>query len=82
MNKSIQFNQREILAVNNPQYFTCINWKALGDRQRFEFPTKQEAINKGRDILKKDNKAKIMIYAVKDTNFALVDGFRGSAWKQ
>lgn len=78
---NMQFNQREIKAVENPEYFTCINWKALGDRQRFEFPTKEQAIKKGKDIIKKDDKAKIMIYAVRNTNFALVEGFRGSAWK-
>ena len=43
----MQFNQREILAVTNPEYYTCINWKPLGDRQRFEYPNKQEAIQKG-----------------------------------
>ena len=56
----MQFNQREILAVDNPEYFTCINWKPLGDRQRYEYPSKQEAITKGKNIVKQDDKAKIM----------------------
>tara|TARA_Y100001937_G_C6981640_1_gene267961 strand:+ start:286 stop:531 length:246 start_codon:yes stop_codon:yes gene_type:complete len=81
MSKKMQFNQREILAVNNPEYYTCINWKPLGDRQRFEYPNKQEAIQKGKSIIKQDNKAKIMIYAVNGSNMALVDSFKGSAWK-
>ena len=81
MSKKMQFNQREILAVDNPEYFTCINWKPLGDRQRFEYPSKQEAITKGKNIVKQDDKAKIMIYAVSGSNMALVDSFKGSAWK-
>ena len=78
MSKKMQFNQREILAVDNPEYFTCINWKPLGDRQRYEYPSKQEAITKGKSIVKQDDKAKIMIYAVNGSNMALVQTIRGS----
>ena len=75
---NIEHNQREILAVNNAEYFTCINWKPLGNKERFEFDTKQEAINKGKSIIKDDKRAKITIYAVNGSNMALVQTIRGS----
>ena len=78
---NMQFNKREIIAVNSADYFTCINWKPLGNKERFEFKTKEEAIKKGNKIVKDDTRAKVLIYAVKDTNYALTKGIRGSSWK-
>ena len=42
---------------------------------------KEEAIKKGNKIVKDDTRAKVLIYAVKDTNYALIKGIRGSSWK-
>lgn len=73
---NIEHNQREIIAINNADYFTCINWKPLGNKQRFEFNTKDKAITKGKELVKNDKRAKVLIYAVKGSNYALVKSLR------
>ena len=63
--------------LQQAEYFTCINWKSLGNKERFEFKTEEQATKKAESILKEDNKAKILIYAVKGTSQALINTFRG-----
>ena len=77
----LHLEEWEKQTLQQAEYFTCINWKPLGNKERFEFKTEEQATKKAKEILKDNNRAKILIYAVKGSSQALINTFRGKGWK-
>ena len=42
--------------LQQAEYFTCINWKPLGNKERFEFKTEEQATKKAKGIADKKKK--------------------------
>ena len=72
-NKKRKYNARELEAFIKPEYFTCIDWKPLGKKIRYEAPSYKEALRKAKELIGKNNKAKVLIYVVKGSNYAFVN---------
>lgn len=69
-------NVREQEAISHAQHYTLVDYKPLGKQKSTEYKTLDEAITNGKLIVSKNSKAKILIYSVKDTNWALLKTIR------
>jgi hypothetical protein len=72
-NEKRNYNLRELSAFQRPDYFTCIDWKPLGRKIRYEAPDYKEALRKAKELIGKDNKVKVLIYVVRGSNYAFVN---------
>tara|TARA_R100000742_G_C4269742_1_gene88310 strand:+ start:109 stop:357 length:249 start_codon:yes stop_codon:yes gene_type:complete len=72
----VDHNVREQEAKDNAKHYTCVDYKPLGKQKSTQHSTLDEATTNGKLIISKNPKAKILIYGVDGTNWALLKTIR------